>query len=58
MKRKRITKRIKQLAYGLIEEGIGYEWYYLKERVLDDTDSEYTYEEYQIAIEWIWKKFD
>ena len=57
-KMKRITKRIKTLAYGLIEEGIGHEWNYLKDKVLDDKDEEYTFEEYQNAIQWIWKKFD
>lgn len=58
MKRTRITKRVKELANGLINEGIGYEWPYLKERVLDEKDEEYTFEEYQHALEWISKKFN
>jgi len=58
MKRTRITKRVKELAHGLIYEGIGYEWPYLRIRVLDEKDEEYTYEEYEKAMDWISKKFD
>lgn len=58
MKRQRITKRVKELAHGLINEGIGYDWSYLKDKVLDENDEPYTFEEYENAIQWIWKKFD
>ena len=57
-KMKRITKRIKQLANGLVDEGIGYDWTYLKDKVLDENDNEYTYQEYEQAIQWIWKKLN
>ena len=55
---KRITRRVKELANGLVNEGIGYDWSYLKIRVLDENDNEYSYEEYNQAIEWIWKKLN
>lgn len=55
---KRITRRIKELANGLVDEGIRYDWSYLKNRVLDENDYEYSYEEYEQAIQWIWKKLN
>lgn len=58
MKRERITKRVKELANGLVNEGIGYDWTYLKDKVLDENDNEYSYQEYEKAIQWIFKKLN
>jgi len=57
-KMKRITRRIKELANGLVNEGIGYDWTYLKGKVLDENDNEYSYQEYEKAIQWIFKKLN
>lgn len=56
MRRKRITRRIRQLALGLIEEGLGYDWDYLRTRVLDENDNQYQMAEYVEALEYIYWK--
>jgi len=56
MRRKRITRRIRQLALGLIEEGLGYDWDYLRIRVLDENDNQYEMAEYVEALEYIYWK--
>jgi len=53
---KRITKRIKECAIGIVHQGYAHDHFYLQETVLDENDEPYTYAEYLSAVVWIQKR--
>ena len=53
---KRITKRIKECAIGIVHEGYAHDHFHLEETVLDENDEPYTYDEYLAAVIWIQKR--
>ena len=53
---KRITKRIKECAHGIVLQGYAQDLFHLKETVLDENDEPYTEDEYWAAVRWIRNK--
>ncbi len=53
---KRITKRIKECAHGIVNQGYAHNSFYLQATVLDENEERYTDEEFWSAVQWIRNK--